>query len=100
MTSAIEAGGQIYPNAFDELSGPFHNQVNAAVDTWMANSRMESYWIDPAGYVYALLSLPVNNIIGSSNFNVLIETLKQAQQSSTETQAQDFINQLKTELLQ
>lgn len=100
MTSAIEAGGQIYPNAFDELSGPFHNQVNDAVDAWMADSRMESYWIDPAGYVYALLSLPVNNIIGSSNFNVLIETLKQAQQSSIETQAQDFINQLKTELLQ
>lgn len=100
MESTIEASGTISPNAFDELSESFKKQVNAAIGEWMVNSRMESYWIDPAGYVYALLSLPVNNIIDSSSFGVLIETLKRVQRSTAETLAQNFTDQLKAELLQ
>ena len=97
--STIEACGKLPPTTFDELSEKFKNQVNEAISELMIYSRIESYWVDPAGYIYALVSLPVKNIIEGSKFGVLIETLTLAHYSITESLTQDFKHQLKVELL-
>ena len=97
--STIEAAGKLPPSAFDELSEQFKKQVNEAISELMIYSRIESYWVDPAGYIYALVSLPVKNIIEGSKFGVLIETLKLTHHSITEALTQDFKQQLKVELL-
>jgi len=97
--ATIEACGKLPPSAFDELSEQFKKQVNEAINELMIYSRIESYWVDPAGYIYALVSLPVKNIIEGSKFGVLIETLKRTHHSITESLTQDFKHQLKVELL-
>jgi hypothetical protein len=97
--STIEAAGKLPPSAFDELSEQFKEQVNEAISELMRYSKIESYWVDPAGYIYALVSLPVKNIIEGSKFGVLIETLELTYHSSTEALTQDFKHQLKVELL-
>ena len=97
--STIEAAGKLPPSAFDELSEQFKKQVNEAISELMIYSRIESYWVDPAGYIYALVSLPVKNIIEGSKFSVLIETLELTYNSITAALTQDFKHQLKVELL-
>ena len=97
--STIKACGKPPPSAFDELSEQFKKQVNEAISELMIYSRIESYWVDPAGYIYALVSLPVKNIIEGSKFGVLIETLELTYHSITGALTQDFKQQLKVELL-
>ena len=98
--STIEACGKLPPSAFNELSEQFKQQVNEAISELMIYSRIESYWVDPAGYIYALVSLPVKNIIEGSKFGLLIETLELTYHSITGALTQDFKHQLEVELLQ
>jgi len=95
----IESAGKLPPNNFDELSEKFKEQITDAINELLFYSQVESYWVDPAGYVYALVSLPVKDIIDGSKFGVLVETLNLTHISITEALKQDFKKQLKVELL-
>lgn len=95
----IESVGKPSPKSLDDLSGELKKQITEAVKEILADSRVESYWVDPAGYVYALVALPIEKSIEGSNLGVLIETLRLTHQSITEALAQDFKKQLKLELL-
>jgi hypothetical protein len=95
----IESVGKPSPKSLDDLSGELKKQITEAVKEILADSQVESYWVDPAGYVYALVALPIEKSIEGSKLGVLIETLRLTHQSITEALVQDFKKQLKLELL-
>jgi hypothetical protein len=95
----IESVSKPSPKGLEKLSEEFKDQIDEAINEFLADSRVESYWIDPAGYVYALVSLPVENRIEGSKLGILIETLRLAQLSITEALMQDYKRRLKLELL-
>jgi len=95
----IESAGKTSPKNFDELSEELKKQIIGAVNELLADSQVESYWVDPTGYVYALVSLPIEKSIEGSELGALIKTLKLTQLSITEALTQDFKRQLKLELL-
>ena len=99
IVHTIQSSGNLPPKNFEELSNEFKAQITEAVNEFIVDTCVESYWIDPTGYVYALVSLPVENRIGGSKLGMLIEALKLTHQSITEALKQDFEKQLKVELL-
>ena len=88
----IRSAGKTPPTNFEELSEQFKGQITEAINELLLDFRVESYWVDPAGYVYALISLPIEDRIKESQLAMLIETLKLTQLSVTETLKQDFEN--------
>jgi hypothetical protein len=95
----IQSVGKPPPRSLEDLSGELKKQIAEAVKEILADSRVESYWVDPTGYVYALVALPIEKSIEGSKLGVLIETLRLTHQSITEALVQDFKKQLKLELL-
>ena len=95
----IRSAGKTPPTQFEELSEQFKGQITEAIHELLLDFRVESYWVDPAGYVYALISLPIEDRIKGSQFAMLIETLKLTQLSVTEALQQDFEKHLQIELL-
>lgn len=95
----IEAAGKAPPKNVEDLSAQFREQLTKAINELLVDSQIESYWIDPAGYVYALVSFPLEQGIEGSKFGMLIETLKLMHKSITGVFMQDFERQLKVELL-
>lgn len=95
----IRSASKTPPTHFEELSDQFKGQITSAINELLLNFRVESYWVDPAGYVYALISLPIEDIMKESQLALLIETLQLAQLSVTETLKQDFEKHLQIELL-
>jgi Tfp pilus assembly protein PilE len=95
----IRSAGKTPPTQFEELSEQFKGQITEAINELLLDFRVESYWVDPAGYVYALISLPIEDRIQGSQFSMLIETLKLTQLSVTEALKQDFEKHLQIELL-
>jgi hypothetical protein len=95
----IRSAGKTPPTHFEELSEQFKVQITGAINELLLDFRVESYWVDPAGYVYALISLPIEDRIQGSQFSMLIETLKLTQLSVTEALKQDFEKHLQIELL-
>ncbi len=98
LGNTIKSAGKSPPESLDELSLQFRQKLSEVVNELLIDTRIENYWVDPAGYVYALISLPIEYRIAGSKFGVLIETLKLTHQSFTEVVMQDFRNQLKLEL--
>lgn len=98
--NTIKSTGKTPPKSLDELSGELKKQITEAVNELLADSQVESYWVDPAGYVYALVSLPIAKSMEGSKLGMLIETLRLTQLSITEALMQDFKRQLKLELLE
>jgi len=94
----IRAAGKSPPTSFEELSEQFREQMTKAINELMIDFRVESYWVDPAGFVYALISLPVEERIKDSQFGLLIETLKLTHLSVKEAVADDFKKNLQIEL--
>jgi hypothetical protein len=95
----IRSAGKTPPTHFEELSQQFKGQITEAINELLLDFRVESYWVDPAGYVYTLISLPIEDRIKGSQFAMLIETLKLTQLSVTEALKQDFEKHLQIELL-
>ena len=95
----IRSAGKTPPTHFEELSEQFKGQITEAINEVLLDFRVESYWVDPAGYVYALISLPIEDKIKESQLAMLIETLKLTQLSVTEALKQDFEKHLQIELL-
>ena len=95
----IQSVGKPPPRSLEDLSGELRKQIAEAAKEILADSRVESYWVDPAGYVYALVALPIEKSIEGSKLGVLIETLRLTHQSITEALVQDFKKQLKLEML-
>ncbi len=94
----IRSAGKSPPTSFEELSEQFREQMTNAINELMVDFRVESYWVDPAGFVYALISLPVEERIKDSQFGLLIETLKLTHLSVKEAVADDFKKNLQIEL--
>jgi len=94
----IRAAGKSPPTSFEELSEQFREQMTKAINELMIDFRVESYWVDPAGFVYALISLPVEERIKDSQFGLLIETLKLTHLSVKEAVADNFKKNLQIEL--
>ena len=99
VACTIRSAGKTPPTQFEELSEQFKGQITEAIHELLLDFRVESYWVDPAGYVYALISLPIEDRIKGSQFAMLIETLKLTQLSVTEALQQDFEKHLQIELL-
>ena len=95
----IRSAGKSPPTRFEELSEQFKEQMTSAINELMVDFRVESYWVDPAGFVYALISLPIKDRINNSQFGLLIETLKLTYLSVTEAVTNDFERNLQIELL-
>ena len=95
----IRSAGKSPPTKFNELSKQFKEQMTDAINELMVDFRVESYWVDPAGFVYALISLPIEDRINDSQFGLLIETLKLTYLSVTEAVPDDFERNLQIELL-
>jgi hypothetical protein len=94
----IRSAGKSPPTSFEELSEQFKEQMTNAINELMVDFRVESYWVDPAGFVYALISLPMEERIKDSQFGLLIEALKLTHLSMTEAVADDFKKNLQIEL--
>ena len=82
---AIESAGKPYPNSLKELTPEFKHQITEAINELLVDSHIESYWVDPNGYVYALVSLSIEKYLEGSKLGILIETLRLTKQSITET---------------
>jgi hypothetical protein len=95
----IRSAGKSPPTKFKELSKQFKEQMTDAINELMVDFSVESYWVDPAGFVYALISLPIEDRINDSQFGMLIETLKLTYLSVTEAVTDDFERNLQIELL-
>lgn len=95
----IQSVGKPPPRSLEDLSEELKQQITGSVKEILADSRVESYWVDPSGYVYALVALPIEKCIEGSKLGMLIETLRLTHQSITEALVQDFKAQLKLELL-
>jgi hypothetical protein len=95
----IRSAGKSPPTSFEALSTQFRKQMTNAINELMIDFRVESYWVDPAGFVYALISLPIEDRINDSQFGLLIETLKLTYLSVTEAATDDFEKNLQIELL-
>ncbi|MBW1791470.1 MAG: hypothetical protein JRJ14_04255 [Deltaproteobacteria bacterium] len=80
----IESAGKPPPNGLKELSPEFKQEINEAVDEFLLDSQTESYWVDPNGHVYALVSLPIEKYLEGSKLGTLIDTLRLTKQSITE----------------
>lgn len=80
----IESAGKTPPDGLKELSPEFKQEINEAVDELLLDSQIESYWVDPNGHVYALVSLPIEKYLERSKLGTLIETLRLTKQSITE----------------
>lgn len=80
----IESTGKPSPNSLKELSPEFKQQITEAVNELLVDSRIESCWVDPNGYVYALVSFPVEKYLEGSKLGILVETLRQTKLSITE----------------
>jgi len=83
VRNTIESAGKTSPNGLKELSPEFKQEINKAVDKFLLESQIESYWVDPNGHVYALVSLPIEKYLKRSNLGTLIETLRLTKQSFT-----------------
>jgi len=81
----IESAGKTPPNGLKELSTEFKEEINEVVDELLLDSQIESYWVDPNGHVYALISLPIEKYLEKSKLGTLIETLRLTKQSITES---------------
>jgi hypothetical protein len=95
----IRSAGKSPPTKFKELSKQFKEQMTDAINELMVDFKVESYWVDPAGFVYALISLPIEDRINDSQFGLLIETLKLTYLSVTEAVPDDFEENVQIELL-
>ena len=80
----IESAGKLPPNGLKELSPEFKQEINEVVDELLLDSQIESYWVDPNGHVYALVSLPIEKYLERSKLGTLIETLRLTKQSIAE----------------
>jgi hypothetical protein len=98
VSFTIRSAGKSPPTSFEELSDQFRTQMTNAINELMVDFRVESYWADPAGFVYALISLPIEDRIQDSQFGLLIETLKLTYLSVTEAATDDFEKNLQIEL--
>ena len=49
----IRSAGKSPPTTFEELSKQFKEQMRDAINELMVDFSVESYWVDPAGFVYA-----------------------------------------------
>jgi hypothetical protein len=94
----IRAAGKEPPASFGELSPAFKKNVAEAIQELLADFQVENYWVDPAGYVYALISLPVKQGMENSQLGMLMETLQLTQLSITDALKKDFEKNLKLEL--
>jgi hypothetical protein len=83
VRSIVTSAGKPSPLDFEELTPAFKKQVNKAVNELLGETHSESYWVDPDGYVYALVSLPIEKYLEGSELGALIETLRQTKQSIT-----------------
>ncbi len=99
VANTVRAAGKTPPATFEELSKQLRQQITEAINELLLDFRVESYWIDPAGFVYSLISLPIEDRIEGSRFGMLIETLKLTHLSITEAMQQDFKDNLQVELL-
>jgi len=99
VESTIRSAGRKPPATFDKLSPEFKKNVAAAIDEFLADFEIENYWVDPAGYVYALVSLPVQEEMENSQLGMLMETLKLTQLSISDALKKDFQKNLQLELL-
>ena len=99
MANTVRAADKTPPATFEELSKQLRQQITEAINELLLDFRVESYWIDPAGFVYSLISLPIEDRIEGSRFGMLIETLKLTHLSITEAMQQDFKDNLQVELL-
>lgn len=98
VSFTIRSAGKSPPTSFEELSDQFREQMTNAINELMVDFRVESYWVDPAGFVYALISLPIEDRIQDSQFGLLIEALKLTYLSVTEAATDDFEKNLQIEL--
>ena len=80
----IESAGKLPPNGLRELSPGFKEEMNLAIDELLLDSQIESYWVDPNGHVFALVSLPLEKYLEGSKLGTLLETLRLTKQSITE----------------
>jgi len=94
----IRSAGRKPPATFDELSPDFKKNIAAAISELLENFQIESYWVDPAGYVYALISLPLKEVMENSQLGMLLETLKITRLSITDALKDDFKKNLQLEL--
>ena len=84
VNNTIKSAGKTSPNGLKDLSPEFKQEINEAVDEFLLDSQIESYWVDPNGHVYALVSLPIEKYLEGSKLGTLIETLRLTKQSITE----------------
>jgi len=94
----IRSAGRKPPASFDELSPDFKKNIAGAIRELLDNFQVESYWVDPSGYVYALISLPLKEVMENSQLGMLMETLKLTQLSITDALKDDFKKNLQLEL--
>lgn len=94
----IRSAGRRPPAGFDELSPEFKKNISGAIRELLDNYQVESYWVDPAGYIYALISLPLQEVMENSQLGMLMETLKLTQLSITDALKDDFKKNLQMEL--
>ncbi len=94
----IRSAGKKPPASFDELSPEFKKNIAGAIRELLDNYQVENYWVDPAGYVYALISLPLKEVMENSQLGMLMETLKLTQLSITDALKDDFKKNLQLEL--
>ncbi len=94
----IRSAGRKPPATFEELSPDFKKNISGAIRELLDNFQIESYWVDPAGYVYALISLPLKEVMENSQLAMLMETLKLTQLSITDALKDDFKKNLQLEL--
>ena len=99
MGRIIASAGKTPPQSIDDFSEQFRAQLTKAIDELLEESQVESYWVGPMGYVYALVSFPLDRGIEGTRFGMLVDTLKLMHQSITGSQMKDFERQLKVELL-
>lgn len=85
VRQTIESTGKPLPEGLNELSPGFKEEVNEAIDELLLDSTTESYWVDPNGHVYALVSLPLEPYVGRSKLGTLMDTLILTKQSITES---------------
>jgi hypothetical protein len=94
----IRSAGRKPPASFDQLSPEFKKNISGAIRELLDNFQVENYWVDPAGYVYALISLPLKEVMENSQLGMLMETLKLTQLSITDALKDDFKKNLQLEL--
>jgi outer membrane murein-binding lipoprotein Lpp len=94
----IRSAGRKPPASFDQLSPEFKKNISGAIRELLDNFQVENYWVDPAGYVYALISLPLKEVMENSQLGMLMETLKLTQLSITDAIKDDFKKNLQLEL--